>query len=167
MSHVVQRSCYDEDIEQRYSINKDTYICKRKIGFLREYYKKRDLWTDADDLTNEYKGIISLLKYLHDTVFGGTNQEYFNSITKKLLTIDKPIIVIDEQYHLKQDIWDCVTGYEDGFTDYSNGQNFTPEQIEQQTIIINMTVKISNNPNFISIFQKSIDACRYIDVTEN
>ena len=164
MNQIIRRSVYDDDIEERYCINRNTHICKRKVSLLREYYKKRDQWTDTTDLTIEYKSIISLLKYLQDTLFGGKNQEYFDSVTKKLLIVNKPIIVIDCEYNLDQDIWDCVTYYKDGFTDSSGGENFTPEQIEQQTSIVNLMVKINNNPNFISIFKKSIDAGCYVDM---
>ena len=164
-NRITRRSVYDNDIEERYCIHRNIHICERKVNLLREYYKKRDQWTDTNDLTIEYEGIICLLKYLQDTVFGGTNQEYFDSITKKLLINDKPIIVIDYEYKLDQDIWDCVTYYNDGFTDSSGGENFTPEHIEQQTKITNLMVKLNNNPNYISIFKKSIDAGRYIDMT--
>ena len=164
MNQIIRRSVYDDDIEERYCINRNTHICKRKVSLLREYYKKRDQWTDTNDLTVEYKSIISLLGYLQDIVFGGTNQEYFDSITKKLLINDKPIIVIDYEYKLDQDIWDCVTYYKDGFTDSSGGENFTTEQIAQQVKITNLMVKINNNPNFIYMFKKSIDAGCYVDM---
>ena len=164
MNQTIRRGVYDRDIEERYCINRNIRICDRKINLLREYYKKRDQWIDTTDLTIEYKSIISLLKYIQNIVFGGKNQEYFESVTKKLIINDNPIIVIDYEYKLDQDIWDCVTYYKDGFTDSSGGENFTPEQVEQQTSIVNLMVKINNNPNFIFIFKKSIDAGCYVDM---
>ena len=90
-------------------------------------------------------------------MFGGSNQNVYEYITKPLISMSNRIIIIDGDLDFDEDVWDCVDYYQKGFdSPDENDEDFTPEQIQLQLKITDMIHKITSNPNFINIYAQSI-----------
>ncbi len=145
------------EMQYHFRINRNVNLCKNKQNYLIEYYKKRERWVDANDITEEYNSCVILLNYIHSYMFGGSNQNVYEYITKPLISMSNRIIIIDGDLDFDEDVWDCVDYYQKGFdSPDENDEDFTPEQIQLQLKITDMIHKITSNPNFINIYAQSI-----------
>ena len=145
-------SQYEDDFfNEHFKVHLNFELCEKKQNVLVEYYKKREQWTDAspEDLEGEYIACINMLRYIHCTLFGGNNQQFYDHVCKKL--IKSKSVAIDDDYEFREDILDCVTYYKEGFQDDEDNDYSTTER-ELQIKIIDYMVKILNNPNFQEIY---------------
>lgn len=147
---------YDNEFfNEHFKVHINFPLCDKKQNILTEYYKKRERWTDTcpDDLESEYKACIYMLNYIQSIMFGGNNQYVYDNMCKALIQSNS--ISIDDDYELKEDILDCVTYYKDGFQgDDDNDDDFEYSLTERdlQVKIIDIMVKILNNPNFQEVY---------------